>query len=102
MLVGKRIRLIPTEEQEILFRKSAGIARWSWNYFLNKQIEHYCLFKQGLVEKSYIKEGDIRKEITQLKKLEEYNWLGEVKDADLAFKRFFNKTCNYPKFKKKG
>ena len=29
-----KIRLLPTKEQEFLFRKSAGAARWAYNYFL--------------------------------------------------------------------
>ncbi|MDY4473937.1 helix-turn-helix domain-containing protein, partial [Mitsuokella sp.] len=34
MLRGKKIRLLPTPEQEILFWKSAGTSRWAYNYFL--------------------------------------------------------------------
>lgn len=36
MLLAKKIRLKPTPEQEILFRKSAGVARWAYNYFLSE------------------------------------------------------------------
>ena len=111
MLIGKRIRLIPTEEQEDLFRKSCGVARWAYNYFIEKQINTLMFFKQGLVDYKYTKETKVRKEITRLKKTGEYSWLNEVgsnvikqsvKNADEAFKRFFNKTCKYPRFKKKG
>jgi len=34
MLLTKRIRIIPTDEQVQLFFKSAGAARWAYNYFL--------------------------------------------------------------------
>jgi transposase, IS605 orfB family len=53
---------------------------------------------------------DLRKEFTQLKKLEEYTWLKKVsnnvtkqsiKDACNSYKRFFNGQSNYPKFKSK-
>ena len=37
MIIAKKIRLLPTKEQEILFRKSAGVARWAYNYFLGEQ-----------------------------------------------------------------
>ena len=32
MLLTKKIRLKPTPEQEILFWKSAGVARWAYNF----------------------------------------------------------------------
>ena len=110
MLIGKRIRLIPTEEQEILFRKSCGVARWSFNYCLSRKQEIYNNWKEDNFKDRNISEGDIRKEITQLKKLEEYNWLKEVgsntikqavKDADEAYQRFFSGLSKYPKFKSK-
>ena len=41
MLRGKKIRLLPTPEQEILFWKSAGTSRWAYNYFLARNEEQY-------------------------------------------------------------
>ena len=37
MRLAKKIRLKPTPKQEILFWKSAGVARWAYNYFLSEQ-----------------------------------------------------------------
>lgn len=34
MIVSRKIRLNPTKEQKELFWKSAGTARWAYNYFL--------------------------------------------------------------------
>ena len=51
---------------------------------------------------------DLRKEFTQLKKLQEYKWLNEIsnnvtkqaiKDACNAYKIFFKGQCKFPKFK---
>lgn len=42
-----RIRLLPTEEQEILFWKSAGTARWAYNYFLDANEQAY---KEGSMQ----------------------------------------------------
>lgn len=36
MYLTKKIRLLPTKEQEVLFWKSVGVARWSYNYFLSE------------------------------------------------------------------
>ena len=110
MLIGKRIRLILTEEQEVLFRKSCGVARWSYNYCLSRKQEIYNKWKENNSNPKNISEGDIRKEITQLKRLEEYSWLKEVgsntikqavKDADEAYQRFFSGLSKYSKFKSK-
>lgn len=51
MLITKKIKLNPTPEQEILFRKSAGVARWSYNYLIAERERIYKVYldndKQG-------------------------------------------------------
>lgn len=106
----QKIKLNPTPEQEILFRKSAGVARWSYNYLIAERERIYKEYldndKQG--EKT-ISEGAVRKQITVLKKTT-HTWLKEVgcnvikqavKDADIAYKRFFAMGNGRPKFKSK-
>lgn len=104
MLLTKKIMLIPTKNQEILFWKSAGVARWSYNYHLSRNNENY---NNG---GKYLSDNIIRKEITQLKKQEGFKWLNEVgcnvikqavKDCNKAFKDFFKGTKGFPKFKSK-
>lgn len=102
MILAKKIRIIPNIEQEQKLWQSVGTARFIYNWTLNKQEENY---KNG---GKFIKDGDLRKEITKLKKTEEYNWLKEVsnnvakqaiKDACLAYKRFFKGLADKPRFK---
>ncbi|ONI38293.1 transposase [Candidatus Epulonipiscium fishelsonii] len=102
MIRGKKVRLYPTPEQENLFWQFAGTARHIYNFTLNRQIENR---KAG---GKFISDGEIRKEITQLKKTDKYKWLKEisnnvpkqaVKDCCNAYKRFFNKQAKIPKFK---
>jgi len=92
MIKAFKVQLIPTKEQEEKFRQSAGVARWAYNYALGKQLKN---FEEG---NKFIREGKIRKEITALKKTNEYVWLGDVsaqipkqavRDLDQAYKRFF-------------
>ncbi|MBS6599927.1 MAG: transposase, partial [Clostridium sp.] len=54
--------------------------------------------------------GEIRKELTQLKKTDEYKWVSEfsnnvtkqaIKDCDTAFSNFFKGKADFPKFKSK-
>lgn len=41
MYLTKKIRLLPTTEQEKLFWKSAGVTRWSYNFFLSYNQKKY-------------------------------------------------------------
>lgn len=104
MIVSRKIRLKPTLEQTIQFNKSAGTARWAYNWTLERQQENY---KAG---GKFLNDGVLRKEITQLKKQDEFKWLNDVsnnipkqavKDACNAFKSFFKGQAKYPKFKAK-
>ena len=41
MLLTKKIRLFPTEEQELLMWKTCGCCRYIYNWFLLLNIENY-------------------------------------------------------------
>jgi transposase, IS605 orfB family len=105
-----KIRLLPTKEQEVLFWKSVGVARWSYNYFLS---ESYRIYQEWLEDNSkpkYISEKDVRKYINNHLKKTTHTWLKEVgsnvmkqgvKDANIALQNFFKHNKGYPKFKSK-
>ena len=104
MMIAKKVRIKPTKKQEKQLYKSSGTARFIYNWVLGKQRENY---KQG---NKFIQDSVLRKEITQLKKTEEFKWLNEVsnnipkqavKDACNSYKRFFKKQAKFPKFKSK-
>lgn len=97
-----RIKLSSTEAQEKQLWKSAGTARWAYNWALNRQEENY---RNG---GKFLLDGFLRKELTELKQKPEYAWLYEVsnnvtkqaiKDACEAYKKFFQKLADKPKFK---
>lgn len=101
MILSKKVRLYPTEQQEELMLKTIGCSRFAYNWALNRAYE---LYKQGC--KYNI--NDIMKEFTKLKKEEEFKWLNEVsnttmkeamRNLDVAFKGFFKKKNKYPRFK---
>ena len=59
MIKTAKIRLKPTQEQEILFWKSAGVARWAYNYFLSENERVY---------KEYLDNGKLeRKALVKVK-----------------------------------
>ena len=111
MLITKKIRLKPTTEQEILFRKSAGVSRWAYNFFLGENERIYREYiDNGKVGKKSISEGDVRKYINNILKPTTHSWPKEVgsnvmkqgvKDASLALQRYFKGLSGKPKFKSK-
>ena len=109
MIRAVKIRLLPTPEQEILFRKSAGVARWSYNYFLSENARVYQEYKEnGESGNKSISEGKVRKYINNVLKKTTHKWLSEVssnvmkqavKDAASALKRLFKEVSGFPKYK---
>lgn len=109
MIKGYKVRLEPTEEQYILMFKSAGCARYIYNWCLSFQKERY---EAG---EKFVSAMSMSKYLTALKKDGEHEWLKEVdsialieayRDACTAFKNFFQglkkgQKVGYPKFKAK-
>lgn len=99
-----KVRLRPTDTQLIKLSQSSGTHRFIYNWTLAKQQENY---KSG---NEFLTDGVLRKEITQLKKKNDFKWLSNVsndipkqavKDACQAYKRFFKGYNKCPKFKSK-
>ena len=91
-----------------MFWKSAGVARWAYNYFLSESENHYKEYLKGNRNTKTIKESEVRKYINNVLKKTTHTWLNEVgsnvmkqavKDADEARKRWFKGVCDKPKFK---
>ena len=104
MIRSIKVRLKPNNKQLTKLFQYAGCARFAYNWTIAREQENY---KQG---NKFLSDGELRKEFTQLKKLQEYQWLNEVsnnvtkqaiKDACDTYKRFFKGQCKYPKFKSK-
>ncbi|MBY6846692.1 IS200/IS605 family element transposase accessory protein TnpB [Clostridium botulinum] len=102
MILARKVRIIPNIEQEQKLWQSVGTARFIYNWTLARQEDNY---KNG---GKFINDGNLRKEITLMKKTEEYKWLNEVsnniskqavKDGCNAYKRFFKGLADKPRFK---
>lgn len=104
MIKAIKIRLFPSKEQEVLMFKSCGVARFTYNWGLEKWED---LYKQNL--KPSI--SKIKKEFNNtIKKQEEFKWLYEVSgqitpqafdDLNTAYNNFFAGLTKKPKFKSK-
>jgi putative transposase len=104
MLDVLKVRIYPNKEQEMSLAKSFGCSRFVWNFYLNKTNAQYEETGKGM---TYCQ---MAKDLTQLKKLADYEWLQEptaavlqqsLKNLETAFKNFFVKRSGFPKFKSK-
>ena len=102
MVRSIKVRLNPNNKQLTKLFQYAGCARFAYNWAISREEENH---KQG---NKFLFDNDLRKEFTQLKKLQEYKWLNEIsnnvtkqaiKDACNAYKGFFKGQSKFPKFK---
>ena len=97
-----RVMLLPNNKQKTKLFQYANTARFAYNWALSREQENY---KNG---GKFISDGDLRKEFTQLKRTDGYDWLNNVsnnvtkqaiKDSCDAYKKFFKGYSRFPKFK---
>ena len=100
-----KIEIKPTIEQEKQILKTMGVCRFLYNLYIQKQQEYYKENNKFLTANKF--DQWYRKEYIT----EETKWLKEVcskarrqtlSDCEKAFKKFFKKQANFPKFKKRG
>ena len=104
MIKSIKVRLRPNNKQLTKLFQYAGCSRFAYNWALARERENY---NQG---NKFLSDNELRKEFTQLKKHPDYYWLNSIscnvtkqaiKDACGAYKRFFKRQSEYPKFKSK-
>ena len=92
MLKAYKYYLQPSQEQKTLINKHLGSCRWLYNYALNKKIISYQ------TDKTQISRFDLQKELPELKKQTNTEWLAEInsqslqavlRNLDMAYTRFF-------------
>ena len=105
MVVSKKIRLYPTNEQISQFFNCAGAARFTYNECLAFKIDEYKASGYSC------KVQDLIEHIQKLKYSGDYDWLlgipeaitkQAIKDLDKAYKNFYSRgNKGFPKFKSK-
>lgn len=100
-LYSYKIRLYPNNSQKEFLAKQFGCCRLVYNYMLNLKIKEY---EAG----NKLSKFDLIKQLTPLKKQNEFQFLNEVfsqplvqsvSNVDNAFINFFKKYNKFPKFK---
>jgi putative transposase len=100
-----KYELQPNGEQECYMRRTSGACRFTFNKALAIQKENY---EAGNKFIGYVA---MAKQLTEWRNSAETSWLKEapchplqhaLKDLDRAYKNFFAKRTNFPRFKRKG
>ena len=97
-----KVRIYPTQEQQVLLEKTFGANRFVYNYFLNLKSRLYEFYKIRL---SYTNSSktmtELKKQKTWLKEVDSVSLQQTLRDLDSSYQNFFNGRGKYPKFKKK-
>jgi len=105
MLKSYKYRIKPTKAQELKLNQFFGCARFIYNWGLSRKSEVYSN------ENKNLSIFDLGKEVTQLKKVENFTWLKDthsqtlqcaLRNLDNAYTNFFKQRGNFPNFKKKS
>ena len=92
MIQTYRVMLLPNNQQKTKLVQYADVARFAYNWALEKQMTQ---FQNG---GSFLLDSVLRKEFTQFKKTEQGSWLNKIsnnvakqaiKDCGKAFQDFF-------------
>lgn len=107
MLKTYKIEIKPTEEQIIKINKTIGVCRFIYNFYIahNQQVyQNDGKFVSGMSFSKWLNNDFIPNN-------KNYSWIKEVSskavkqsimNGEKAFKKFFKKEANFPKFKKKN
>ena len=89
--------MYPTKEQEMFFAQTFGCCRFIYNIMLEDKIKHYEL--TGKILKNY--PSQYKEKYTFLKEIDAFALIGAQNALQTAYKNFFEKRTNFPRFKSK-
>jgi putative transposase len=102
MIKAHVIKLHPNKTQEKLLKQSCGVARYAFNWALDKWTKDY---EKGIKQTAY----SLIKHLNSIKR-KEFPWMQEtsktcsqyaIHNVENAFKKMWKEKKGYPKFKKK-
>jgi putative transposase len=103
MILAHKIELNPNNRQRTLLSRSAGVARFAYNWALAEWNSQYEAGEK-------VSEASLRRQLNSIKKVD-FPWMTEVtkcapqqaiKDLGTAFTNFFKGKSGYPKFHRRG
>ena len=102
MIKAYKFRAYPNKEQQLLFSKTFGCARFVYNYYLHKKIEFYKSSKERLsYNKCSADLTQLKNELVWLKEVDKWSLQNSLRNLDSAYQKFFKEHAGFPKFKSK-
>jgi putative transposase len=101
---GYKVRIYPTNKQAELINKTFGCVRLVWNYSLMERNAIYELFSQYpelLRSHKYKRQKDWKKHFPFLKEVDSQALDTVYQELQQAYKNYFNKSHQAPKYKSK-
>ena len=95
-----KVELKPNNKQRTILKKSAGAARFAWNWALNRVRNKASKPNAFILDKEFT--ALVKTEFSWTYEVSRYVFLNTFKNLQDAFCNFFNKKANYPKFKSIG
>lgn len=97
-----KYRIYPNKNQQELIQKTFGCTRFVYNYYLDKKKTLYSNSKKNLTCFDMCHDlSNLNKEYEYLKEVDSMSLRCSLFDLDDAYKSFFNKSHDHPKFKGK-
>ena len=107
MLKAYKIEINPSEEQKHIIDKTIGVCRFIYNFYLTINKKHYEETNK------FLNANDFSKWLNNnfIPNNSSYNWIKSVsskavkqgiRNGEIAFKKFFKKESDFPKYKKKS
>ena len=93
-----KYRIYPSDEQIIQLAKTFGCCRFVFNHYLDSSKDNNYKSK---VSNNNNCNRELKIEYSFLNEVDKFALTNSIKTLDNAFKRFFSKLGNYPKFKSK-
>ena len=106
-LKSYKTEINPTEEQKAIIRKTIGVCRYVYNFYLahNKEVyDSEKRFVSGMDFSKWLNNDFIptNPDFTWIKQVSSKAVKQSIMNAERAFKNFFKGQSHFPKFKKKG
>ena len=102
MIKTIRVMIIPNNKQRTRLFQFAGTARFAYNWALEAEKKNHE------DREKFLSDYELRKRFTQLKQQDKYKWLytisnnvckQAIKDAVIAYKKFFDGLAKFPRYK---
>ena len=100
MLINRayKFRMYPNEKEQELINKTIGCTRFVYNYMLSLKKKNSTLSTYDLIKEI----PNLVKSNTFLKEVDSGSLRCAIFDLDNGFKKYYQRECGYPKYKKKG